>query len=107
MAVVGWLDSVEVGDDWADAPEDAALVKLLAAAHELLVEYIGADQVLDPAPGRYELAQLYLTQHLWARKQLGDGDTMGGEGFAFSTYPLVMEARGLVRPKTSPLAKLL
>jgi hypothetical protein len=107
MAVVGWLDSAEVVDDWADAPEDATLVKLLGAAHELLVEYVGEAQLLDPPPVRYELAQLYMTQHLWARKQLGDGDTMGGEGFAFSTYPLVMEARGLMKPKTSPLDKLL
>lgn len=107
MAAVGWADTAQVAEDWPDAPAEAQLTTLLAVAHELLVEYIGKDRVLDPPPERYTLAQVLLTQHLWARKRGGDGDSFGPEGFTFSTYPLVMEARGLVRPKASPLAGLL
>lgn len=107
MAVVGWADTDEVAEDWADAPAEAQLIKLLGVAHELLVEYVGAANVIDPPPERYELAQVMLTQHLWARKRGGDGDTFGPEGFQFSTYPLVMEARGLMLPKRSPLSGLL
>ena len=107
MALVGWVDTVEVAQDWADAPEDAQLTRLLGVAHEVLTEYVGSAQLLDPAPDRYGLAQVMLTQHLWARKRGGDGDNFGPDGFQFSTYPLVMEARGLMKPKRSPLLGLL
>jgi hypothetical protein len=107
VAVVGWADTDEVAEDWTDSPPAAQLTRLLAVAHELLVEYVGPANVLDPPPERYGLAQVMLTQHLWARKRGGDGDTFGPDGFQFSTYPLVMEARGLMKPKTSPLAGLL
>lgn len=106
MPVVGWADTAQVADDWPDAPAEAQLTSLLAVAHEVLVEYVGKAQVLDPAPERYGLAQVMLTQHLWARKRGGDGDSFGPEGFTFSTYPLVMEARSLMKPKTSPLLGL-
>lgn len=106
MALVGWLDTTAVVADWSDAPVQATLVQLLAVAHEQLEAY-APKPVLDPPPESYKLAQLLLTQHLWARKRSGDGDTYGPDGFQFSTYPLVMEARGLIRPRTSPLAGLL
>lgn len=106
MAEVGWVDTAEVAADWADAPEDAQLTGLLAVAHELLTEYVGQESLLDPPPERYKLAQVMLCQHLWARKRGGDGDSFGPEGFQFSTYPLVMEARGLMKPKRSPFAGL-
>lgn len=106
MALIGWADTQKVADGWADAPEDAQLIELLGTAHEVLVEYVGQGQVLDPPPLRYTLAQTLLAQHLWARKRGGDGDSYGPEGFTFSTYPLVMEARSLMKPKTSPLAGL-
>jgi len=108
MALVGWADTDEVADDWTDAPPTGQLTRLLGVAHELLVEYVGGEaKLLDPPPDRYGLAQVMLAQHLWARKRGGDGDTFGPDGFQFSTYPLVMEARGLMKPKTSPFAGLL
>lgn len=106
MALVGWLTTEEVTAEWPDAPQDTTLVRLLGVAHEALVEYAPAPLPLV-IPERYKLAQLLLTQHLWARKRSGDGDTYGPEGFSFSTYPLVMEARGLIRPRANPLAGLL
>lgn len=106
MALVGWADTDEVAEDWSDAPEVGPLTRLLAVAHETLVEYVGKDNVLDPPPERYALAQVMLCQHLAARKRGGDGDTFGPEGFSFSTYPLVMEARGLMKPKQAPWAGL-
>lgn len=107
MTLIGWADTDEVAEDWADAPAEAQLKRLLGAAHEMLVEYVGQGNLLDPAPERYTMAQVMLTQHLWARKRGGDGDTFGPEGFSFSTYPLVMEARGLMKPKQAPWAGLL
>lgn len=107
MAVVGWADTDEVAEDWTDAPEVGQLTRLLGVAHEVLVDYVGTANVLDPPPERYAMAQVMLTQHLWARKRGGDGDTFGPDGFQFSTYPLVMEARGLMKPKQAPWAGLL
>jgi len=106
VATVGWADTTKVTADWPDAPDATTLVQLLAVAHEVLEEY-APKPVLDPPPERYTLAQVLLCQHLAARKRAGDGDTYGPEGFQFSTYPLVMEARALIRPKASPLAGVL
>lgn len=108
MAVIGWVDTAELDELWADAPAytaGGALATLLDTAYDLLAAY-GAP-LLDPAPARYTLAQVLLTQHLWARKQAGDSSTYGGSDFQMSTFPLVLEARGLMRPRTSPFAGLL
>lgn len=106
MVQVGWVDTAEVQQDWPDAPDLEPLKRLLAVAHETLEAY-APKPILDPPPERYSMAQVLLCQHLAARKRAGDGDTYGPEGFQFSTYPLVMEARGLIRPKASPLDGLL
>jgi hypothetical protein len=109
VALIGWVDTDEILDYWSDAPDyvpGGVLATLLDTAHELLAGYAGAT-LIDPAPARYTFAQILLTQHLWARKQAGDGNGFGAEGFTMSTYPLVLEARGLMRPKTSPFAGLL
>lgn len=109
MAVIGWVETNTILDYWADAPDyvpGGVLATLLDASHELLTEY-APKPLLDPPPSRYVLAQVLLTKHLWARKQAGDGSGFGPEGFAMSTYPLVLEARALMRPKSGPFAGLL
>lgn len=108
--VVGWLSIEETLTRWEDAPGEAEtgyepLPALLDSAHDALSMY-APKPVLDPPPERYKLAQVLLTQHLWARKQAGDGEGYGADGLMRSTYPLVMEARSLVRPKRSPFAGL-
>jgi hypothetical protein len=106
--LIGWVDTDELLEFWADAPDyvpGGVLATLLDAAHEVLEAY-APKPVLDPAPARYTLAQILLTQHLWARKQAGDGQGFGAGEFQMSTYPLVLEARSLMRPRTSPFAGL-
>ena len=107
MALVGWVDPATLADDWADAPEDAELLPLLETAYEVQVDYAPALADGAPVPQRYVQAQILYTKHLWARKQAGDGSSIGPDGYAISTYPLVMESRSLLRPKRSPFKGLL
>lgn len=102
---VGWVSLKEVLDLWADAPgepdEDyAPLPMLLDVAHGELARYAPASRkfVEGQEPAGAKLAQVLLTQHLWARKRSGDGDGFGPDGFQLSTYPLVMEAKDKMKP---------
>jgi len=104
--LIGWVETDDILEYWSDAPDytpGGILATLLDVAHELCAGY-APQPLLDPAPARYMLAQIMLTKHLWARKNTGDSSTMGPDGFVMSTYPLVLESRSLLRPKTSPFA---
>lgn len=97
--VIGWLSVAEAIEQWPDAPGEpddgyAELVGLMATAHEVLAP---KGTALDPAPVRYQTAQVLYMQHLYARKRTGNGDSMGAEGFQISTWPLVQEAYTLMR----------
>lgn len=112
MAIVGWVDSTQLVEDWADSPEDGELLPLLTTAYEVCLAYAPALVVPEPPaelviPERYKQAQILYAKHLWARKQSGDASSVGPDGYAISTYPLVMESRSLLRPKRSPFAGLL
>lgn len=106
MATVGWVDSVALGAEWWDAPDQAQLIKLLGVAHENCLAYAPALAEGAPVPKSWEQAQVLWTKHLYARDKAGNGATVGPDGFAVSTFPLVLEARSLLRPKTSPYAGL-
>lgn len=98
-STIGWLTIQEAIDLWSDAPGEEAdgyaqLASLLGTAHEVL-EPLGP--VLEPAPERYKQAQLLYTQHLWSRRQAGNGESFGPEGLAVSTFPMVQEAKDLMR----------
>lgn len=111
MARVGFLDPEVDLTDWPAGPEGETLTLLLQAAYEKLALWapqpLPSGGELDPIPARYTYAQMLLTQHLWARKQAGDGEGFGADGYMVSTYPLVREAYEAVRPKRSPLTGLL
>lgn len=106
--VVGWVTIQEAIALWADAPgeeatEYADLASLLGAAHEVLEPKA---LKLEPAPERYKQAQLLYTQHLWTRRQSGNGESMGPDGYQVSTFPMVMEAYDLMRAGRSPFKGL-
>lgn len=117
--VVGWVTLDEAAGLWEDVEdlEAAAQRKVLAAAHETAVDYLrDADGTYtdpreeDPpreVPERWKVAQVMLARHVWARMRTGNADSIGPDGYQLSTYPLVLEARSLLRPKRSPLAGLL
>ena len=98
-SVIGWVSIQEAIDLWPDAPGEeadgyAGLASLLGAAHEVLAP-LGPE--LDPAPEKYKQAQLLYTQHLWTRRQSGNGDGYGPDSMNVSTFPMVQEARDLMR----------
>lgn len=105
--LVGWVDPDEVVAEWADAPEDdAQLTSLLATAFEVCVPFAPLLVGGTPVPERYKRAQILQAQHLWARSKAGNGEGYGADGYMVQTYPLVMEARSLLRPKAGPFAGL-
>ena len=109
MPKVGWVDTEQLAADgeleWLDAPEEPELSKLLHVAFEVCSAY--APAVEGPVPVSWAEAQMLQAKHVYARSRSGNGDSMGAEGFSISTFPLVLEARSLLRPKRSPLAGLL
>lgn len=106
MPEVGWLKTEDVAEDWLDAPEEPELSDLLEIAFENCTAYAPALPKGASVPKGWAKAQLLQAQHVYARGKSGNGDSMGPEGFAISTYPLVLESRTLLRPKRSPLAGL-
>ncbi len=105
MAVVGWVDPVALAAKWFDAPEEPELTALLGAAYTVCLAY-APDPVPEIPPNTYALAQEMQVKHLYARSKAGNGDSMGPEGYTVSTFPLVLEARNLLRPRRSPFAGL-
>lgn len=114
-ASVGFIDLETITDLWADAPEadtaDGLLVTLLTAAYEKCLEILPADKLAallagTPPTASMRLAQILLTQHLWARNKAGNGSGFGADGYMVQTYPLVMEATDLLRPKPRPFGGL-
>lgn len=106
MAVVGWVDAAALAATWFDAPEEPELSALLTAAHEVCAAYAPAPAP-DPLPESWRLAQVLQTKHLYARSKAGNADGIGPDGYQISTFPLVLEARNLLRPRRNPLLGLL
>jgi hypothetical protein len=107
MPTVGWVQTEDITDRWLDAPEDPELSELLEIAHDTCTAYAPALPAGTEVPAGWGKAQLLQAQHIYARAKSGNGDSMGPDGFQISTYPLVLEARSLLRPKRSPFAGLL
>ena len=99
MPTVGWVDTEDIIDRWTDAPEEPELSELLEIAHDVCSAYAPATLPAgQKVPLRYGKAQLLQAQHIYARAKSGNGDSIGPDGYAVSTYTLVLEARNLLRP---------
>lgn len=107
MALVGWVESVDLAADWWDAPDQPQLIELLGAAHENCLAYAPALEEGAPVPKAWAQAQVLWTKHLYARDKSGNKEAVGPDGYAVSTFPLVLEARSLLRPRKSPYEGLL
>lgn len=119
MAAVGWVDLDKLEEVWPDAPDDMNQVTTaLMGSYELCRDYlpeasltawdqtVAADPAAVPRTG-WILAQVMWAQHLWVRKAAGNNATFGGGGeMSLATWPLVLEAKGLLRPR-KPLKGLL
>lgn len=108
MALVGWVDSESLDTLWPESTqlELEDLNVFLESAYDACANYAPApslvekDGALVPViPASWTLAQVMHAKHLYARFRTGNRDTFGPDGYSISTYPLVMEARSLLRPK--------
>lgn len=106
MALVGWVDPVALKAEWWDAPEEPEFTALLTAAYEVCLAY-APTPVPATIPESWKLAQKLQAKHLFARDKSGNAGTMGPDGYQVSTFPLVLEARNLLRPKRGPFEGLL
>lgn len=111
---IGYVDPDKDLGEWVDGPADTHLRDLLLeAAGEKAASWapkkrFGAQRAgSDAPPARYILAQVLLVKHLWARKQAGDGEGFGTDGYMIQTYPLVREAYDLMTTGKNPFAGLL
>lgn len=105
-----WNDLIDrdfVVQTWNEAEDIPAAVLdgLFEAAHEVCLAY-APDLRGAEVPTRYKLAEIMQARHIWTQFAGGNRDEMGADGFTTSVYPLVFAARDLLRPKTSPLARL-
>lgn len=110
--LIGWLDPEIESGKWTEGPADEDdLAELLEVAFIKAASWapkpLPAGTVEDPTPANLPFAQRLLARHLWARKQAGDGEGFGADGFMIQTYPLVREAYDAIRPRRSPLEGLL
>lgn len=118
--MISWNDPVTqlafITDIWADAEyvPPTTLTAIFKAANQVCVSF--APSVPNPAftdgapgviPDSWKIAEILQAKHIWARMRSGSRESQGLDGFEISTYPLVLEARGLLRPKRSPLKGLL
>lgn len=104
---MGWVDPEQMDDVWPDAPSDANdVTAVLEAAYGLCRAYLPAARIAEyeatrPAapPAEWRMAQAMWAQHLWSRKEAGNRATLGGSEMSMGTYMLVVEAKGLLRPR--------
>lgn len=110
MVAIGWVDTDALDALWPASTqleaEDLAL--FLQAGYVACAAFAPPmPLVADPVSGAlvptlpepWKLAQVMHAKHLHARFRTGNQETVGPDGYTISTYPLVLEARSLLRPK--------
>lgn len=117
MSLIGWVDPEQLDTLWPESTqlEIEDLEIFLAAAYEACQAYAPAVPMVPQEdgslaaviPAGWRLAQVMHAKHLYARFRTGNRDSIGPDGYAISTYPLVMESRSLLRPKRPAFRGLL
>lgn len=103
-----WNSTYAVGEMWPDSEyiDPSTVGSLLDAANEMCVAYAPPLPATGAVPQRYMLAEMMQAKHIWSAMRGGNSESVGPEGLAIPTYPLVFQARDLLRPKSSPLLRL-
>ena len=109
MVAIGWVDTDALDALWPASTqlELEDLTMLLQASYAACAAYappmpLAPDDtgaLVPTVPASWELAQVMHAKHLFARFRSGNADTIGPDGYTISTYPMVLEARSLLRPK--------
>jgi hypothetical protein len=109
MVAIGWVDTDALDALWPASTqlELEDLTTLLQASYMACAAYappmpLAPDDtgaLVPTVPESWRLAQVMHAKHLYARFRSGNADTIGPDGYTISTYPMVLEARSLLRPK--------
>lgn len=110
MALVGWVETTNLDNEWADAPVDeAVLSRYLRAAHGQCLDYLPHRRddvtgelvpvVPDPVPDTFVLAQIMQARALWNSVTAGSGDQIGADGQAVTVFPMDWTVKNLLRPR--------
>ncbi len=95
---------------WADSAHlsDETLSVLLSIARTAVEAYAPALAFPEDAPPTYRVAQILQARHVWATASSGGEGSFGPDGYMLtaSSWPLVMAARDLVRPKRHPFLSI-
>lgn len=104
MVACGWVDTDALDTLWPQSTQLEAddLVTFLMAGYVACGSYAPTVPLVDgvpTVPDSWKLAQVMHAKHLNSRFRTGNQDSLGPDGYTISTYPLVLEARSLLRPK--------
>ena len=106
------IDQNAVFEVWPEAEELPILTyqSIMETANALCAAY-APSPALDAAgnpviPDSWKMAEILQARHIWSQNGRGNSDTFGPDGLQISTYSLVMTARDILRPKSSPLRRI-
>lgn len=103
-------DPLFIEEIWAEAQdiEPSMLQAVLDAAHAACATWAPVLPLGASVPDAWLIAEIYQARHIWATFQGSNQGEIGPDGFVItaSTWPLVLAARDLLRPKTQPLSRL-
>jgi len=105
MVAIGWVETEALDTLWPQSAQldDDDIELFLNASYEACEPFAPAPRLGEDGqpiiPYSWRLAQVMHAKHLSARFRTGNKETIGPDGYTISTYPLVLEARSLLRPK--------
>jgi hypothetical protein len=97
----GWMSLEDARREWADAPQDdAVLADILASARLTCETYASPLGVGALPPPNYRVAQLMQARAVWnSVRSDSAADTFGPEGFTVRVYPLDANVRQQLKPR--------
>lgn len=110
MVAIGWVETDDLDSLWPQSTQLEAqdLATFLSASYTTCASWAppmplapaadGSGALVPTVPDNWKLAQVMHAKHLFARFRTGNAETIGNDGYTISTYPLVLEARSLLRP---------
>lgn len=107
-----WNDDLSiVWQIWPDAEDlytdnPLAFNAIFSTANAICAAYAPTLPAGTPVPDSWKYAEILQARHIWSQTGRGNSDNFGPDGLPISTYSLVMTARDILRPKTSPLGRL-
>lgn len=102
-----WLSTTDdLEDYWASAGEEAEygdLELLLISARQQCERFAPALAEGQDVPERYRQAQALQARALWRSQKAGSGNTIGGDEYGVTVFPMDWTVKALLRPPGKPV----